>query len=277
MDLSNLGCFEYPWFNETSTVSALTLQSSQVQCSNMQTGNQEELDWADYICIPNESPVTDDIATTESTIRSPVSSPGGPATPSAPTQQTPLSAVSALPQNLSTTAKPMSGRSSSIQKRRRPQSTATAQLRPNFPPILPSPYTVSVEPPHIPSKCAQHEQEPTSDRGAKRSTKTSEEGLRKRRNYQRLAEHSRRLRLNAALKELEALLPSTIVQEKYQRICPAQQEKPKKEKKKAALADQTKACVIELAIGYIKMLRTTLNEKNMRMRELGAAGSSMLL
>lgn len=107
---------------------------------------------------------------------------------------------------------------------------------------------------------------------------TDEEALRKRRNYQRIAEQSRRLRLNSALKDLEALLPSELVQEKQQIASPDLEPVTKAEKKKKTpSAEQTKACVMELAVEYIKMLRTTLNEKNVRMTELGAACPSILL
>lgn len=111
---------------------------------------------------------------------------------------------------------------------------------------------------------------------------TDEEGLRKRRNYQRIAEQSRRLRLNSALKDLEALLPSDLVREKEQTACEtlesiAKRDTKKEAKSKKPSAEQTKACVMELAVEYIKMLRTNLNEKNVRMQELGAVGTSILL
>jgi hypothetical protein len=77
---------------------------------------------------------------------------------------------------------------------------------------------------------------------------------------------------------LEALLPSDLAQEENKTTSPILHTMVTgKRKVKAPSADQTKACVMELAIEYIKMLRTTLNEKNVRMRELGAVGSSFLM
>lgn len=116
----------------------------------------------------------------------------------------------------------------------------------------------------------KHKQDHKSGPGAKRSSESDEEGLRKRPAYQRLAEQIRRHRFNSAVKDLEALLPSAFVQEKNQTTPPALDTIIKRKMKdKENPADQTKACVIELAIDYIKMLRTTLEEKNLRMRELG--------
>ena len=124
----------------------------------------------------------------------------------------------------------------------------------------------------------KHTQDHTSGRRARRSNKCDEESLRKRRNYQRVAEQARRHRFNSALRDLEALLPSNIFQEKNEITPPALDPTvDTKRKEKTTSTDQTKACVMELAIEYIKTLRTTLNEKDVRMRELGAPGSSILL
>lgn len=233
---------------------------------------EEDLNWAEYICIPQEKQESSEFnIPTDFT----------PSIPSAPNSASPAP----------TPKSPTKPTNKTITQRRQKMNPTTAPLRPKFYNILPSPSQESGTSPNLPSRKTskptpapktrgpdassptQTPKSKASGRGCKRP-KTDEEALRKRRNYQRIAEQSRRLRLNSALKDLEALLPSDLIQEKSL-ASPALG--PIRSEKKKTPSEQTKACVMELAVEYIKMLRTTLNEKNGRMLELGAACPGILL
>lgn len=120
-------------------------------------------------------------------------------------------------------------------------------------------------------------------------SKVTRDNLNQRRTYHRLAERNRRDRFNAAIKEMEALIPAEFVEERNKALglalaamsnsgsAPASNSPApaKKEKEKAPSAEQTKADVMEIAADYIKMLRASLEEKNERVRRLGGVGEDV--
>lgn len=305
LERSNSGLSWNFWPNQTP-LSQTPSSQSHLQSPNLRP---DDMDWSEYIHIPqenenivsleNSTPLVlnhDKYADTER-VKSPPITQHSPPTAPAPTQQLPVGQVAPSPQIPSVSLpKP-----SPIHKRQRFQAIAPPQLRPKFahPPPNPrdsgrsapkgqrekasEPLCIAI-PSHFfpsgprPKPDRQSRPEHTSGRGCKRSSKTSEESLHKRRNYQRIAEQSRRFRLNSALKNLEALLPPALDREDGQLTTPTPNAMVKTQKKKTANPmDQTKACVMELAVEYIKMLRSTLNEKSLRMTELGITSSGVLM
>lgn len=306
LEPSNLGLSSNCWSNQIPLTKTPSSQSPHPHSPNLHPG---DMDWSEYIHMPQDNENTlllenhtppmlthDKYADTETVISPPISQRSS-ATASTPNQQLPVGIVAASPQVPSTSIIP---KSSSTHKRQRFQAIATPQLRPKFAHTLPNstdsgrctsneqrvkesePFYIAILShlcPSVPSlrPDLQNKPEHTSGRVCKRSSKTNEESLHKRRSYQRIAEQSRRLRLNSALKQLEALLPPTLDQEKSQLTCQTHNAIKTQKKKTANSVDQTKACVMELAVEYIKMLRTTLNEKSLRMAELGMTSSGILM
>lgn len=84
--------------------------------------------------------------------------------------------------------------------------------------------------------------------------------------YHKLAEQSRRHRLNNAIRELETLIPASLSEEKTKAL--AQFKLVSGAKTKSGTKEQTKADVVELGINYIKILRSHLDEETEKLRKL---------
>ncbi|KAJ5770317.1 uncharacterized protein N7511_002368 [Penicillium nucicola] len=182
-------------------------------------------------------------------------------------------------------------------KRRNWHPLATPELRPKMSPVIPALNQQNVTPPDLSAHTHnlvlatksnyQHIQDGTLPPGVTYPSKVTRDNLNQRRTYHRLAERNRRDRFNAAIKEMEALIPAEFVEERNKALglalaavsnsaAPATPAAPaKKEKEKAPSAEQTKADVMEIAADYIKMLRASLAEKNEQMSRLGAAAENV--
>lgn len=90
---------------------------------------------------------------------------------------------------------------------------------------------------------------------------TLAENLTSKRTSHKLAEQGRRNRINVALKEIEALLPSSILAANAKKDRASSQENDDGESKPTASAQGTsKASTVEMAIVYIKSLESELKE-----------------
>ncbi|KAJ5295624.1 hypothetical protein PENANT_c001G08044 [Penicillium antarcticum] len=178
--------------------------------------------------------------------------------------------------------------STTMWKRRNWHPLATPELRPKISPVIPSLNQQNVTPPDLSAHNLatksnyQHIQDGTLPPGVKYPSKVTRDNLNQRRTYHRLAERNRRDRFNAAIKEMEALIPAEFVEERNKSLGlalnaisaspTATGTSAKKEKEKAPSAEQTKADVMEIAADYIKMLTASLAEKNERMSRLAVPG-----
>ncbi|KAL5336341.1 helix-loop-helix DNA-binding domain-containing protein [Aspergillus crustosus] len=88
---------------------------------------------------------------------------------------------------------------------------------------------------------------------------TLAENLSSKRTNHKLAEQGRRNRINNALKEIETLIPQAYVQMKNSKDAAACNGKAEKEKDKAGNQPISKASTVEMAIDYIKALKTELD------------------
>ncbi|KAL4870185.1 helix-loop-helix DNA-binding domain-containing protein [Aspergillus spectabilis] len=88
---------------------------------------------------------------------------------------------------------------------------------------------------------------------------TLAENLSSKRTNHKLAEQGRRNRINNALKEIETLIPQAYVQMKNSKEAAACNGKADKEKDKAGNQPISKASTVEMAIDYIKALKTELD------------------
>lgn len=87
------------------------------------------------------------------------------------------------------------------------------------------------------------------------------ENLSSKRTNHKLAEQGRRNRINSALKEIEALIPSDFVQARQAKEAALTGVKAAdKEKEKASNQAISKASAVEMAIDYIKALKKSLDD-----------------
>ncbi|KAJ6099220.1 hypothetical protein N7467_000755 [Penicillium canescens] len=170
-------------------------------------------------------------------------------------------------------------------KRRNWHPTATLDLRPKISPVIPFLNQQNATSPDLSTHNLatksnyQHIQDGTLPPGVKYPIQVTRDNLNQKRTYHRLAERNRRDKFNAAIKEMEALIPAEFVEERNKAsglaLTAISNSNSTKEKEKAPSAEQTKADVMEIAADYIKMLRATLDKKTERINRLGVAGSDV--
>lgn len=87
------------------------------------------------------------------------------------------------------------------------------------------------------------------------------ENLSSKRTNHKLAEQGRRNRINSALKEIEQLIPQPFIDARNAKEAAESGGKPNDKEKEKEKANQTisKATAVEMAIDYIKALKTTLD------------------
>lgn len=95
------------------------------------------------------------------------------------------------------------------------------------------------------------------------------ENLSSKRTNHKLAEQGRRNRINSALKEIETLIPPAFIQarqvkEAAANVNPKSGEKDK-DKEKPANQAISKASAVEMAIDYIKALKSSLDETTLKL------------
>ena len=116
---------------------------------------------------------------------------------------------------------------------------------------------------------------------------TLAENLTSKRTSHKIAEQGRRNRINLALKEIEALLPASIlgVNGKKDRSCSQENENENGETKSApSVQGASKASTVEMAIVYIKSLQSELKETKdkletveKRLADVGSSAESQAL
>ncbi|KAJ6004833.1 hypothetical protein N7540_012632 [Penicillium herquei] len=96
---------------------------------------------------------------------------------------------------------------------------------------------------------------------------TLAENLSSKRTNHKLAEQGRRNRINSALKEIEALIPSEFIQARLAKEAAISGIKPgDKEKEKSANQAISKASAVEMAIDYIKALQKNLDSTSAKLK-----------